>query len=1270
MARLFLSHSSRDVARAAWLRDWLIGQGFEAPFLDFDKHSGIAPGTDWEQVLYHELERSQAVLLLLTPNWQESKWCFAEFTQARALGKPVIPLIEADLPGGSAAVAADVQAVDLRGDRQEGLERLRQQLVEIALSSQGGLPWDSSRPPYPGLPSFEEEDAAIYFGRETEIRLLIERLNARRSLGGVGMLVLLGSSGAGKSSLLRAGVVPRLRRAGHQWIVVPPFRPQRKPLQALALALEQALGGGSAPISLADQLRQALRNGSQQSLLARIANDLRRAAGANEACILLAIDQGEELFLEAEPEERQLLLHLLNAALGQGLPFLAVMTLRSDALASLLEAETLAVRFEQLSLGPMPMERMEEIIVGPARVAGLRVEPVLVRKALRDAATGDALPMLAFALRELHDRSGPNPQLTVSAYEALGDPRLGLSPLENAVRDAAERALADLRPTPAQLLALRDAFVPALVKVNEQGDYARRPAPWSSLPEPALPLLEALVHARVLAVRQERGERLLEVAHEALLRKWPLLCSWLDEARQFLIDAQQLQLAEREWRQAPAAEQEGLLLSGVKLNRARSWLVERPQQLEPQLRNYVEASLAVAERQQRRQKRRRQQILAAMAALSGLSLLAGGLALWQLRQARQAQLQDYAITAFALALEQRNPLQTAIHALASLEDPANVNQRLMGVLGYSMGANAAVGRSALGVGTVWALTALPSGQLVIATDAGLLHWSQAQASERPQAQASAQPQADGQGGVRVLAANAAGEWLSAGRDGTLRRWIGSRPQGPAVASGQQGVVSLVALPGGDAVSGALDGTLRWWRQGQPAGPAQQTKLGAIWALLPLPDGSVLAAGDEGALQRWQARGPLTPPLASDQASVRSLALLPDGSWASGGEDGTIRLWRGQQPRERVGPRMLGSIKYLVALADGSLVGGTDIGNLVLWRGGSRAKSLMIVNQNQLRSLAAGPGGTFWSAHGDGSLASWSWPTPPAWIRETGQGRIASLLVQRDGTLLSGGWDGSIRRWRSLEPLGEPLLTGQGAVRILQQLPNGNWLVGGLQATLQQWRDRQPLGKPISTAKVGLRSLQVLRDGTLISGDFEGKLRRWRGVQPLQPGVATGGGVVLSLAELPGGDLLSGDVNGMVRRLRWPQLLGPAVASGQGRIQGIVPLNDQDWWTAGFDGSLRRWRQGRPSGEPIPVTSPGTPWRLARLPTGEIVVAAEDNYLRSLVAPQLVIHGACQQLRHLPELLQPSSPVERAARRSCDRLAPGALGGGPSPSLALDPQLQP
>ena len=126
MARIFISHSSRDDESAGRIIAWLKAHGFEEIFLDIDKHGGILPGAEWERTLYREIARSQAVILIVTANWHASRWCWSEFTQARALGKAIFPIIET--PTGETMVAPDIQHLDLTSDREGGLERLRASL--------------------------------------------------------------------------------------------------------------------------------------------------------------------------------------------------------------------------------------------------------------------------------------------------------------------------------------------------------------------------------------------------------------------------------------------------------------------------------------------------------------------------------------------------------------------------------------------------------------------------------------------------------------------------------------------------------------------------------------------------------------------------------------------------------------------------------------------------------------------------------------------------------------------------------------------------------------------------------------------------------------------------------------------------------------------------------------------------------------------------------------------------------------------------------------
>ena len=139
-------------------------------------------------------------------------------------------------------------------------------------------------------------------------------------------------------------------------------------------------------------------------------------------------------------------------------------------------------RFEEFSLAPMPFARVRQIIEGPARVAGLQVEEGLIVAATADAGTDDALPLLAFTLRELYDRHGASHQLLLAHYRELGDLAAGLNPLENSVRKRADEVIAAINPTAEELEALRDAFVGLLVRVNEKGEYVRHPARLDDLP--------------------------------------------------------------------------------------------------------------------------------------------------------------------------------------------------------------------------------------------------------------------------------------------------------------------------------------------------------------------------------------------------------------------------------------------------------------------------------------------------------------------------------------------------------------------------------------------------------------------------------------------------------------------------------------------------------------------------------------------------------------------------------------------------------------------
>jgi tetratricopeptide (TPR) repeat protein len=635
MPAIFISHSSLDQKAADDIKAVLAGLGFDRVFLDFDKVTGIGAGENWEKRLYEELARCHAVVLILTPNWLASKWCFAELQQARALGKVILPIVFTPL--GDSYVLPEIQAVDLIDWKREGLTRLEARLNAIAHELARGFRLDPGRPPYPGIHAFEAEDAAIYFGRDDETRAVIEKLDARRTKGGARFLLVIGASGAGKSSLLKAGVLPQLKRRRGHWLLLPVMRPEKAPLEAFTKALAEHLGQENNWRTLYDDLSGPDAVGR----IERILQDLRVGEG-RAATVLLPIDQFEELFTVAEPGERASLLTLLAAILdpARGLPLMAIATGRADVLQGLLETSALAPLMDTTPLLPMPLDRVPQLVEGPAAVASLIVEKELPDRIMRDVENPEALPLLAYTLHLLHQRS-PDKRLTHHTYAALGAGTL--NPVQNAVRLGADEAITRVKPTEQEMAALRDAFIPHLVRLRlDDKRHARQPAPLAALPREAERLIRALIDARLLASRtSDQGLPVVEVVHEALFSAWPTLKGWLDDEQDFLADIERLKGAHETWMQAAEAQRPQALLRGLLLSRARGWLIKYPQRfaslgMEP-LRAFIADSAAADDVERARSQRLRRRVFQGMAAAILMLAAAAAFAGWQYFEADRAR---------------------------------------------------------------------------------------------------------------------------------------------------------------------------------------------------------------------------------------------------------------------------------------------------------------------------------------------------------------------------------------------------------------------------------------------------------------------------------------------------------------------------------------------------------------------------------------------------------------------------------------------------------
>jgi hypothetical protein len=379
VASIFISHSSLDRPEAEELAGWLGEQKLHSYFLDFDPERGLIAGRRWEDELYRNLRGSAAMLVALTPNWLASPWCFAEAAIARSEGKPVI-FVELK-PAQGTRVFSDTQYVDATGDPTQAKRLLARSLKELGIAETNALAYDATRSPFPGA-AFREEDAAVFFGRDDEVRATIERLDSLRKPGRPKVVLLVGASGSGKSSLMRAGILSRLAQPARSddWLTLTPFEPGgADPFHELGLRIRSKLGGDREVVSV----KAFEEEGSLDAFL-DLVDELRGRAGRETATILIAVDQGEQLLVSDGEAALKFLQFLAKLSLRADRRVMVLITLRSDFLnvfQSKRELEGTAL--ELRNVAPLSSRMLPVVIERPALLAGVAIEPGLVPGARR-----------------------------------------------------------------------------------------------------------------------------------------------------------------------------------------------------------------------------------------------------------------------------------------------------------------------------------------------------------------------------------------------------------------------------------------------------------------------------------------------------------------------------------------------------------------------------------------------------------------------------------------------------------------------------------------------------------------------------------------------------------------------------------------------------------------------------------------------------------------------------------------------------------------------
>ena len=958
----------------------------------------------------------------------------------------------------------------------------------VAALREAAAPEGPAPGPYLGLVPFEERDAQLFYGRDELADQLVRRLAER--LGGAGILLVAGESGSGKSSLLRAGLLPRLAAGalgpGSERWPRRVIRPTASPLRELAMHLAEMAGAD--PVSVYRSLSAAP---DQAPMLAEQAARTATGRGANPGSggpagaaagapprLVLVVDQFEEVFTAGEDGdvdavERKAFVTALHAAATipagpRGLPpALVVAAVRADYLGRLIAHPPLKAALDAgpFTVGPMSEAELRLAVTGPAAEAGLVIEPELVQAVigeLRDGAGGGlgsgVLPLMSQAMAATWERREGN-ELTLRGYRRAG----GVADAVNRGAQAAYDALTGSQKDAARLVFTQ------LTVITADGQFARRRCRRADLSSRGTQMaadINAVIgvfSARRLLVL---GQDSVEIAHDALLQAWKQLRDWLADDQldralysQVVADADTWDSSGRD----PAYLYRPGRLATIDVAAAR-WHAGPARY--PPLPASSEAFLGAAHHVARRATRWRRSVIAGLLALTVIAVSAAGVAVRDAanasRQAANASRQhaialSRQLAAESLAAESANPLTARRLAVAAwrifpTDQAGSVLARLL--MEQQQGGILPGNPSNGGVNTV---AFSPDRHLLAAAygDGYVRLWNPVTG----QAAGSPLPADTGlEGGVYGLAFSPDGKLLATGdAAGYLRLWNPATGQAvgaplPADTSPVGGVNAVVFSPDGKLLATAgVDGTVRLWDSathravGAPllAGTSLRGG-GGVNGVAFSPDGKLLATADAaGYVRLWnpatgQAVG--VPFLAVTNKGVIGVAFSPDGKLATADGDGTVRLWdpaTGQAVGAPLSAVTNGSVTEVAFSPDGKLLATADTAGYVrLWdRATQHAVGAPLpVVSGGVNGVAFSPDGKLLAtAGGDGTVRLWNpatWQAPRAPLPVV-SGGVNGVAFSPDGKLLAtAGGDGTVGLWNPVtgQAVGAPLPaeTGPGS----------------------------------------------------------------------------------------------------------------------------------------------------------------------------------------------------------------------------------------------------
>lgn len=981
-----------------------------------------------------------------------------------------------------ATISARFLPVLMLEDQPEVAERL----LELAATVRREDAPASGLPPYKGLFYFDESDSELFFGRENLTASLVEQLLSGLEAGHR-FLTVIGASGSGKSSLVRAGLIPALRwrPESASWPVYV-MTPTTHPLEALA----EMLNGHNSTQALVKEFASTAQS------LHKTLDHLVSVAGSEH--ILLVIDQFEELFTlcRNEMEQHAFIKNILTAAFQPGGKSLVVIAMRADFYAHCAHFDLLrqAVSSYQEYIGPMSMDDLRRAIEEPAKRGHWEIEPGLVEVLLHDvgadvgrAPEPGALPLLSHALLETWQRRRGH-TMTLGGYIASGGVRSAIAETAEAVfydqldqhqRDIARQIflrLTELGGDASTADTRRRVGFDELVSKQEDRDIVRE-------------VLVTLADARLITTDQD----VAEVAHEALIREWPTLRNWLEENREGLRLHRHLTVTAQEW--DASNHDPSILYRGARLAQAREWASQHADDPNLLERSFLDASqtlveIETAEREAQRQRelvsaqklaetekmraqeqfqsnkrlRQRAIVLTTAFVMTGLLALVAGL-FWRNSIQSNKLATSRELSAAAINNLQIDPERSTLFALQALDISDTLEAR--NALRQSIPEMHMLMNIPAHSGGVPDVAYSPDGSLI----------------------ASMGIRQD----VKIWDAKT-GE--------LLRTLIGADEFG----------ASLAFSPDGHILAGAYETQVVLWDMasgeeittlsGRPLDNTVGYNLG-VGKISFSPNGKYLATANmDGLPTIWDiGTSSKVRSIMTNTLPPKAIAYSPDGQLlATAGDEGIVRIWDAKQGTELTSLNLGGIIHSVSFSPDGIyLAAASEDGGIKVWNAETGEIVSNPPRQSGMYDIAFLADGRYATAGQDGATHVWDPLTGQQLLLLAGP---TSTVISVDGSpdgkrILTGAYDGTLRIWDASP--GRELMTIPAHVGIIWNVtysPDGNRLAStSVDGTVKVWDASSGVlllsisGRDIPAD--GFNSLAISPDGTLFAaGNVSGTITVW------------------------------------------------------------------------------------------------------------------------------------------------------------------------------------